>query len=44
MSNKSQHNNKEARKAPSMTLKERRQLKHAKKQHRDIPIIVPGSH
>lgn len=41
MSNKEQHHGKESRKPATMTLKERRAAKHAKRQPRDIPVIVP---
>lgn len=44
MSNKIQRSNKEAKKAPTMSLKERREAKHAKKHQREVPVIVPPHH
>ncbi|MDP5239694.1 hypothetical protein Q9Q94_09140 [Uliginosibacterium sp. 31-16] len=38
---KAQKSNKEAKKAPSMSLKEKREAKHAKKHARDVPSLLP---
>lgn len=45
MSNKEQHGNKEAKKTPKLTIKEKREAKQAKKHAKDIqPLIPPQSH
>lgn len=41
MSSKIQRSNKESKKAPTLSLKEKRELKHAKKHQRELPVIVP---
>ncbi|MDO6385911.1 MULTISPECIES: hypothetical protein [Uliginosibacterium] len=41
MSHKEQRGNKETKKPASHSMKEKRELKHAKKHARDTPVIVP---
>lgn len=42
MSHKEQKSNREGKKAPTMTLKERREAKHAKKAAKEVqPIMAP---
>jgi hypothetical protein len=43
MSHKEQRSNKETKKEPTMTLKERREAKHAKKHAKDIQPLLPPS-
>lgn len=44
MSNKEQHGNKETKKSPTKTLKEKRDAKHAKKHAKDQPLLPPQTH
>lgn len=42
---KIQKSNKEAKKAPTLSLKEKRNVKHAKKHAHDNPsLLTPGQH
>lgn len=42
MSNKEQHSNKQSKKAPAMTLKERRQHKAEKRHSKTIQQLFPS--
>lgn len=44
MSNKEQHSNKEGKKAPAMTLKEKRQAKAAKRYSKNLQQLFPPPH
>lgn len=44
MGNKEQHGNKEVKRAPAMTLKERRQAKAAKRYSKNLQQLFPAPH